>query len=103
MATSIALKIPEDLTQQEMDQVRHLLGDAIYEFYRSREENMEKYEAEGRKKTAQARIALAKKLHNAGLQATVGELKEFSCGYCKFEGVVSETSDWTHCPNCGGL
>ena len=30
-------------------------------------------------------------------------LNEFSCGYCKFEGVVSETSDWTRCPNCGGL
>lgn len=30
-------------------------------------------------------------------------LKEYSCGYCKFEGVVSETSDWTRCPNCGAV
>ena len=31
------------------------------------------------------------------------KLNEYSCGYCKFEGVVSETSDYTRCPNCGAL
>lgn len=31
------------------------------------------------------------------------KMKEYSCGYCKFEGWVSETSDWTRCPNCGAL
>jgi len=36
-------------------------------------------------------------------KATETKLREYSCGYCKFEGVVSETSDWTRCPNCGAL
>lgn len=45
-------------------------------------------------------------LKDKGILSTVfdaGDLKKYSCGFCKFEGVVSETSDYTRCPNCGGL
>lgn len=37
-----------------------------------------------------------------GLMAQL-KLQAFSCGYCKFEGLVSETPNWTCCPNCGAV
>lgn len=53
-----------------------------------------------------SKSAILYALKDKDMLATVSDvegLKEYSCGYCKFEGVVSETSDWTRCPNCGGL
>ncbi len=31
------------------------------------------------------------------------KMRAFSCGFCEFEGLVSETPDHTRCPNCGSL
>lgn len=45
--------------------------------------------------------ALSSALLDASAKET--KLREYSCGYCKFDGLVSETSDYTRCPNCGAL
>ena len=102
-ATIIALRVFAELSKEERNQVQHLLGDAIFEFYRSREENLGKYQEEvGRSlERAQGRIALAKKLHSAGLGATIGELAIHCCGNCRAEYLHTESKFNPRCPVCG--